>query len=246
MAAAKFGIPADQVVEVARRIGSHRQLVLVGLAMHVGSQVLEPGPFVQGARRLAELYGTLRGQGIESIDSVDLGGGLGIRYNAETPLAPERLVDAIRPVVAPLGITIRIEPGRFLVGSAGVLLATVLYRKHAGGTDFVVVDTGMNDLERPSRYQAHHEIVTVVDRSRKERLVDIVGPICESGDFLALGRMLPAVEPGDVLAILGAGAYGFVMSSNYNDRPRPPEIMVDGSAWRVVRPRESLDELVGS
>lgn len=244
MAAAKFGIPADQVVEVACRIRQYRQLSLVGLAMHVGSQVLDPSPFVQGAKRLTELFGTLRAQGIDSIDSMDLGGGLGIRYNAETPLAPARLVDAIRPVVAPLGITIRIEPGRFLVGSGGVLLATVLYRKHAGGTDFVVVDTGMNDLERPSRYQAHHEIVTVREPGRPERLVDIVGPICESGDFLALGRMLPAVEPGEVLAILGAGAYGFVMSSNYNERPRPPEIMVDKDRWRVVRARETIEDLL--
>ena len=244
MAAAKFGIPADQVVEVARRIGQHRQLTLVGLAMHVGSQVLDPAPFVQGAKRLAELYAVLRSQGIDSIDSVDLGGGLGIRYNAETPLAPARLVDAIRPILASLGITIRIEPGRFLVGSAGVLLATVLYRKHAGGTDYVVVDTGMNDLERPSRYQAHHEIVAVADQGRPERLVDIVGPICESGDFLALGRMLPGVESGEVLAILGAGAYGFVMSSNYNDRPRPPEIMIDGGGWSVARARETLEDLM--
>lgn len=246
MAAAKFGIPADQVVEVARRIGQHPQLILVGLAMHVGSQVLDPDPFLQGGKRLADLYRVLRGQGIESIDSVDLGGGLGIRYNAETPLAPTRLVEAIRPVLAPLGVTIRIEPGRFLVGSAGVLLATVLYRKHAGGTDYVVVDTGMNDLERPSRYQAYHEIVAVVDQDRAERPVDIVGPICESGDFLALGRGLPAVDPGEVLAILGAGAYGFVMSSNYNDRPRPPEILVDGGRWVVVRQRETIDDLLGS
>jgi diaminopimelate decarboxylase len=244
MAAAKFGIPADQVVEVARRIGQYSQLTLVGLAMHVGSQVLDPAPFIQGGTRLAELYRTLRGQGVDTIDSLDLGGGLGIRYDAETPLEPARLVEAIRPVLAPLGVTLRIEPGRFLVGSAGVLLATVLYRKHAGGTDFVVVDTGMNDLERPSRYQAHHEIVAVRDQGRAERQVDIVGPICESGDFLALGRMLPAVEPEEVLAILGAGAYGFVMSSNYNERPRPPEIMVDRGTWRVVRARETLEDLL--
>lgn len=246
MAAAKFGIPADQVVEVARRIAQYRQLTLVGLAMHVGSQVLDPAPFVQGGQRLAELYRSLRGLGLDSIDSVDLGGGLGIRYNAEIPLAPARLVEAIRPVLAPLGVTIRIEPGRYLVGSAGVLLATVLYRKHAGGTDYVVVDTGMNDLERPSRYQAHHEIVAVADHGCAERQVDIVGPICESGDFLALGRMLPAVEPGEVLAILGAGAYGFVMSSNYNERPRPPEIMVDGGRWGVVRQRERIEDLLSA
>jgi diaminopimelate decarboxylase len=245
MAAAKFGVPADQVLEAAERVRAHDRLSLVGLAMHVGSQVLDPAPFVMGATRLAELLGALRAAGHREVDSLDLGGGLGIRYDAETPLAPERLAQAVLPIVQPLGVTIRIEPGRFLVGNAGVLLATVLYRKHAGGTDFVVVDTGMNDLERPSRYQAHHEIVVVQDRGHEDRLVDIVGPICESGDFLALGRMLPQVEPGDRLAILGAGAYGFVMSSNYNDRPRPPEIMIDGGRWLIARRRETVDDLLG-
>ncbi|MGQ0703469.1 MAG: diaminopimelate decarboxylase [Gemmatimonadales bacterium] len=245
MAAAKFGIPADQVLDIAHRVRHYPRLVLVGLAMHVGSQVLAPTPFVQGAVGLAELLGALRAVGITTIDSLDLGGGLGIRYHAEPPLDPGRLAAALAPVVGGLGVTIRIEPGRYLVGGAGLLLTTVLYRKHAGGTDFVVVDAGMNDLERPSRYQAYHEIVAVDDRGRPERMVDVVGPICESGDFLALGRMLPEVARGDVLAILGAGAYGFVMSSNYNDRPRPPEIMVDGGRWWVARRRETVEDLLG-
>ena len=244
MAAAKFGIPADQVLEAARRIRDHPDMSLVGLAMHVGSQVLDPAPFVQGAGKLAVMLAELRNEGCETVASLDLGGGLGIRYNAETPLLPLRLADAIRPIVEDLGVTIRIEPGRYLVGSAGVLLSSVLYRKHAGGTDFVIVDAGMNDLERPSRYQAHHEIVPVAPRAGKEHLVDIVGPICESGDFLGLGRMLPPVEPGDPLAILGSGAYGFVMSSNYNDRPRPPEIVVDNGSWEVVRRRERVEDLL--
>ncbi len=244
MAAAKFGIPADQVLEVADRILRDPALTLVGLAMHVGSQVLDPAPFVQGAIRLAGLLGEIRTLGARTIDSLDLGGGLGIRYNAETPLLPAHLAEAIGPVVGTLGVTVRIEPGRYLVGSAGVLVTSVLYRKHAGGTDFVVVDAGMNDLERPSRYQAHHEIIPVAAPGGTERLVDIVGPICESGDFLALGRMLPPVEPGDRLAILGAGAYGFVMSSNYNDRPRPPEVLVEAGRWEVVRRRESIDDLL--
>jgi diaminopimelate decarboxylase len=243
MAAAKFGVPADQVLEAARRVAANDRLELRGLAMHVGSQVLDPAPFVSGACRLAELARTLRGEGIP-VGSLDLGGGLGIRYLDETPLTPRRLAEALVPIVAPLGLTIHLEPGRYLVGSAGILVATVLYRKHAGGTDFVVVDTGMNDLERPSRYQAHHEIVVVQDRGREARPVDVVGPICESGDFLALARPLPEVEPGDLLAVLGAGAYGFVMSSNYNDRPRPPEIMVDGGVWQTVRRRETLEDLL--
>jgi diaminopimelate decarboxylase len=212
--------------------------------MHVGSQLLDPAPFETGAARLAELITVLRGAGITTLRSVDLGGGLGIRYRDETPLEPARLARALLPLVTPLGLAIHVEPGRYLVGSAGILLATVLYRKHAGGTEFVVVDTGMNDLERPSRYQAHHEIVVARDRAAPPGLVDIVGPICESGDFLALARQLPRVEPGDVLAVLGAGAYGFVMASNYNERPRPPEILADGGQWAVVRPRERLADLL--
>ena len=243
MAAAKFGVPADQVLEAARRVAANDRLELRGLAMHVGSQVLDPAPFVSGACRLAELARTIRGEGIP-VGSLDLGGGLGIRYLDETPLTPRRLAEALVPIVAPLGLTIHLEPGRYLVGSAGILLATVLYRKHAGGTDFVVVDTGMNDLERPSRYQAHHEIVVVRDRGGEARPVDVVGPICESGDFLALARPLPEVEAGDLLAVLGAGAYGFVMSSNYNDRPRPPEIMVEGGKWKVARRRETVEDLL--
>ena len=244
MAAAKFGVPADQVLEAARRVRAHPALRLVGLAMHVGSQVLDPAPFEQGAARLAELLGAIRAEGFASVDSLDLGGGLGIRYQSEVPLVPGRLAERLRPVLGGLGATIRIEPGRYLVGSAGILLARVLYRKHAGGKDFVILDTGMNDLERPSRYQAYHEIAVVKESGRSERIVDVVGPICESGDFLALGRNLPAVEPGEVLAILGAGAYGFVMSSNYNDRPRPPEVMVDGGGWLEARRRETVEDLL--
>jgi diaminopimelate decarboxylase len=244
MAAAKFGIPVDQVFEVARRVAAHPSLVLTGLAMHLGSQLLGPAPFAQGAARLAELLARLRAAGIATIESLDLGGGLGIRYRDEHPLSPEHLAAAVLPMLAPLGVAVHFEPGRFLVGSAGLLLTTVLYRKHAGGTDFVVVDAGMNDLERPSRYQAHHEIVVARDGGTRLGMVDVVGPICESGDFLALGRQLPAVAPGELLAVLGAGAYGFVMASNYNERPRPPEIVVDRGGWRVARERESLEELL--
>jgi diaminopimelate decarboxylase len=243
-AAAKFGIPADQVVETARRIAANTRLELTGIAMHVGSQLLHPGPYVKGTARLAGLIAAIRAEGITSLASVDIGGGLGIRYSDETPLEPEALADAIKPVLAPLGLAVHLEPGRFLVGSAGILLATVLYRKHAGGKDFVVVDAGMNDLVRPSHYHAHHEVVVLNERRRPMKSVDVVGPICESGDFLALERALPEVEAGERLAILCAGAYGFVMASTYNARPRPPEIMIDGEDWRVARPRESLEDLM--
>lgn len=243
-AAAKFGIPADQVVETARRIAAHPQMELAGIAMHIGSQLLEPGPYVKGARTLADLIGAIRGAGIQTLRSIDLGGGLGIRYNDESPLEPGALAEAIRPVVAPLGLSLHLEPGRYLVGSAGILLATVLYRKHAGGKEFVVVDAGMNDLVRPSHYNAHHEVVVVSDRGRAVQPVDVVGPICESGDFLALQRPLPAVDRGEVLAILGVGAYGFVMSSTYNARPRAPEVLVDTGRWAVARPRETHEDLL--
>ena len=243
-AAAKFGIPADQVVPVARRIGSDPRFRLTGIAMHVGSQLLEVEPYVAGARRLAELVASIRAQGIATLESVGIGGGLGIRYKDETPLEPATLASALAPILSPLGLTLHIEPGRYLVGSAGILLTTVLFRKQAGGKHFVVVDAGMTDLVRPSRYNAHHEIVVVADQSRSLQQVDVVGPICESGDFLALDRPLPQVMPGDVLAILGVGAYGFVMASTYNARPLPPEVMVDGARWEITRARESLEDMV--
>jgi diaminopimelate decarboxylase len=243
-AAAKFGIPADLVLDTARRVAAHPRLELTGLAMHLGSQLLDTAPYLRGATRLVELVLQVRAAGIGTLRALDIGGGLGIRYKDEEPLAPERLAATIRPLVSGLGLALHLEPGRYLVGSAGVLLATVLYRKHAGGKDFVVVDAGMNDLVRPSHYNAHHEVVVLRDRLRPAQLVDVVGPICETGDFLALERPLPAVDPGERIAILCAGAYGFVMGSTYNARPRPPEIVVDESRWGIARRRETVDELI--
>jgi diaminopimelate decarboxylase len=181
---------------------------------------------------------------VTTIESVDVGGGLGIRYRDEVPLGPAPLTAAVLPVLGPLGVAVHLEPGRFLVGAAGLLLTTVLYRKHSGGKDFVVVDAGMSDLVRPSHYMAYHDIVVTRDRGRPERQVDVVGPICESGDFLALERSLPDVEQGDTIVVLGAGAYGFVMGSQYNARPRPAEVLVDGARWGVARRRETYADLV--
>lgn len=243
-AAAKFGIPADQVVEAARRIAADPSLELSGIAMHVGSQLLDPAPYLKGARTLSMLVRSIRGAGILTLRSIDLGGGLGIQYDDEVPLEPATLADTVCPVVSALGLALHLEPGRYLVGSAGILLTTVLYRKHAGGKDFVVVDAGMNDLVRPSHYNAHHEVVVAMDRARPLKPVDVVGPICESGDFLALERRLPEVERGEILAVLGAGAYGFVMSSSYNARPRAPEILVDEGRWGVARQRETIEDLM--
>ena len=239
----KFGLPTDQVVAAAEYVLRHPRLELTTIAMHLGSQIVETEPFVQGISRLTELVDRLRRVGVSTLRVLDIGGGLGIRYAQERVIDPAQFAAAIVPPLQATGLTIYLEPGRFLVGSAGLLLTRVLYRKHSGGKDFAVVDAGMNDLVRPSHYQAYHEIVELEEHGRPGRRADVVGPVCETGDFLALDRMLPGLEPGDGLAILGAGAYGFVMASNYNSRPRPAEVIVDRGRWWIARPRERLEEL---
>jgi diaminopimelate decarboxylase len=186
----------------------------------------------------------LRARG-HSVQDVNLGGGFGIRYRDETPPVPDAVAAAILPAVRDLGVHLWIEPGRFLVGNAGVLLTRVLYSKSAGDKLFIVVDAGMNDLLRPSLYGAHHDILAVRSRPARDRVrADVVGPLCESGDFLARDRDLPAVGPGDLLAVAGAGAYGFAMSSNYNSRPRAAEVLVRDGQAQCVRARESLEDLM--
>jgi diaminopimelate decarboxylase len=239
----KFGLPTDQVLPAAQFISNHPQLELTTLAMHLGSQIVHLDPFLQGIAHLTDLIDRIRQSGVSTIRVLDIGGGLGIRYAEERAIDPAEFAAALIPRLAPTGLTIYLEPGRFLVGSAGVLLTRVLYRKHSGGKEFVVVDAGMNDLVRPSHYQAYHEIVELEERDRSSVRADVVGPVCETGDFLALDRMLPGLRSGDGLAVLGAGAYGFVMASNYNSRPRPPEIIVDQGSWWVARPRERVEDL---
>ena len=239
----KFGVPFDQVFDLALAIHRHPWLELDTIAMHLGSQLLDPGPYREGVEKLLGLVTRMREGGIDTIRSMDIGGGLGIRYQDESPLDPRRVADLVAPLVQASGLTIVLEPGRFLVGSAGVLLTQVLSRKHSGGKDLVIVDAGMNDLVRPSHYGAYHAITEVVERGRAPIRMDVVGPVCETGDFLALDRELPGLERGDLLAVLGAGAYGFVMSSTYNTRPRPAEVLVDGGRWAVVRPRIREDEI---
>jgi len=244
----KFGVPHDQVTEAADYVRKHPYLRLSAIAMHLGSQLLDPAPWAEALGKLVALVGTLRAQGIDTIESLDIGGGLGIRYTGDGApgLDPAALAGVVGPLAAEVGLPVTMEPGRFLVGSAGVLLTTVLYRKHSGGREFVIVDAAMNDLLRPSLYKAHHEIVEVRPAGRPKATVDVVGPICETGDFLALERTLPRVEPGERLAVLCAGAYGFVMSSNYNTRGRAPEVLVEASRHAVVRPRERVDALFAS
>lgn len=239
----KFGVPFDQVFELALATSRQGRLRLESIAMHIGSQILDPAPYRQGLGRLAGLVADLRAAGITSLRNLDIGGGLGIRYRDEVPLAPERLAEAIAPLARETGLTVVLEPGRFLVGSAGVMLTTVLSRKHSGGKELVLVDAGMNDLVRPSHYMAYHDIVELESHGREGGRVDVVGPVCETGDFLALDRPLPGVAAGERLAVLGAGAYGFVMSSTYNSRPRSAEVLVDRGRWAIVRPREKVESL---
>ena len=239
----KFGVPADQVLAAMSFIRKHPRLKLTCLAMHLGSQLTDPAPYAEGIARLLRLVAEVRAAGARELEAVDIGGGLGIRYAGEPGIDLEKFAATVITPLKPLGLTVYVEPGRFLVGSAGVLLTEVMYRKHSGGKDFVIVDAAMNDLLRPSLYRAWHGIVELTPKGRPVKPVDVVGPICETGDFLALGRPLPGVEPGERLAILGAGAYGFVMSSNYNTRPRAAEVLVKDGNWAVVRPREDLADL---
>jgi diaminopimelate decarboxylase len=239
----KFGVPHDQVTELALAISREPALELDTIAMHIGSQLLDPAPYRDGVVRLLDLIARIRAAGVSTVTSLDMGGGLGIRYRDETPLDPTRIAEAVVPLVAAAGLRLKLEPGRFLVGSAGILLTQVLSGKHSGGKDFAIVDAGMNDLARPSHYGAYHEMVELEAQGRPSAPVDVVGPVCETGDFLALDRLLPGLARGDRLAVLGAGAYGFVMSSTYNTRPRPAEVMADAGRFAVVRPRIREDEI---
>jgi diaminopimelate decarboxylase len=217
----------------------------VGVHAHIGSQITQVAPFQESLAKLVPLVKELRQDGFH-IRYLDIGGGIGIRYKDEGPPAAAEYADTLRPLLGELDCTVLMEPGRLLVGNAGVLVTRVLYAKANQDKRFLVVDGGMNDLIRPSLYDAYHAIVPVVRRSngQPDITLDVVGPICESGDFLAKGRPMPACQPGDLLAVLSAGAYGFAMASNYNARPRVPEVMVHGDQFAVVRARETYEDLI--
>jgi diaminopimelate decarboxylase len=242
----KFGVPLDEAVAVARGIRDTPGLVLAGVGMHIGSQIGSPDPYAAGAAKLATLVGEIRAAGIDTLAGIDVGGGLGIAYtSAEQALDPFAFARALVPLHQRTGLPLLIEPGRFFVGNAGVLLTRVLYRKTSGGRTILVADAAMSDLLRPSLYRAHHPVWAPGHApGTPEEVVDLVGPVCESGDFLALDRTLPRVEPGAVLAVGGAGAYGFTMSSQYNSRPRAAEVLTDGGRWAVTRTRETVDDLM--
>jgi len=239
----KFGIEIAQAVVQYKLAARLRHIRVVGIHSHIGSQLTSIRPFVDALKRVSALIAKLRAEGL-SIEQWDIGGGLGIPYGVEAPPQPAELAAAILPLLQKSGCRIILEPGRSLVGNAGILLTRVLYTKEGEAKNFVIADAGMNDLIRPSLYEAHHEILPVTKRRRAVRTVDVVGPICESGDFLAQDRAMPEARAGELLAVMSAGAYGFSMASNYNARPRPPEILVNGATFDIVRRRETLDDLL--
>jgi diaminopimelate decarboxylase len=240
----KFGVDFEWAEGVYERTREYRNLVASGVSCHIGSQLLDTAPLREAAEKVLDLATRLRKRGFP-IGHVDFGGGLGIAYKP-TDQAPAigEFIGQMRDQIIESGFQIMIEPGRSIVGPAGALLTRVLYRKQSPKKEFVVVDAAMNDLIRPSLYQAHHDILPLRQNSLPPVTADVVGPICETGDFLARNREIANALPGDYLAVMTAGAYGFVLSSNYNSRPRVAEVLVDGERWRIVRERESLADLV--
>jgi diaminopimelate decarboxylase len=240
----KFGIDFELVEGVYDRSRNLPNLIAEGVSCHIGSQLLDTAPILEAAEKVLALAGRLRDQGLP-IRHVDLGGGLGIAYQV-ADRAPEigEFIRAMYHRISSSGFAVMIEPGRSIVGPAGALLTRVLHRKQSPKKEFVIVDAAMNDLIRPSLYQAHHEILPLRQNSLPPVTVDVVGPICETGDFLARDRELANALPGDYLAVMTAGAYGFAQSSNYNSRARAAEVLVEGDRWRIVRERESLADLI--
>ena len=253
----KFGIGLDRAADVYAAAAAMPHLRIRGIQTHIGSQILEPAPFAEAAKKLACLVAEIHAR--HEIEFFSIGGGIGIVYEnalasgspgwwtspaSQPRISPEDYASALVPALAPLGLRILFEPGRFLVGNAGVLLSTVQYVKTTPAKTFTIVDSAMNDLIRPALYEGVHEIVPLRESHAPLAPMDVVGPVCESGDFFAKNRMLPPLAPGDHIALLSAGAYGFVMSSNYNSRPLLPEILVDGEDVLLIRKRQSLDDLI--
>ena len=239
----KFGVPLSQVMEYYAQARAMPDLELVGLSTHIGSQITDTSPFTEAAGKVAAIVKQLRSDGIV-LKNLDLGGGLGIPYQEEPP-QPAEYAKAILAPLAGLDLRIITEPGRVIVGNAGVFVTRVLYIKETDVRRFVIVDGAMNDLIRPVLYEAYHAIWPVEQRSGARQIVaDVVGPVCESGDFFARERALPEPKEGDLIALMSAGAYGFVMASNYNSRPRAPEVLVDGEKAHVVRERETFEDLI--
>lgn len=243
----KFGVPIQEALDLYVQAEAMENIDVLGVSCHIGSQLTLISPFIETLRKLKDFVGQLAAKGVQ-IKYLDLGGGVGITYDDETPPHPTEYAKAIEEELAGLQVTLILEPGRVIVGNAGIMITEVQYTKTNRGGDkekhFVVVDAGMNDLTRPSLYGAYHSISPVKEKETPLQTVDIVGPICETGDFLAKDREFPKVEQGDLLAVESAGAYGFTMASNYNSRPRVAEVMVSGDQYHVIRKRESRESLI--
>jgi diaminopimelate decarboxylase len=248
MKKAKFGVEIKKSVETYKKAASLPNIDVIGVDCHIGSQLTSLSPFVDALARVREyldrvLVGSLEKEGAQ-IRYLDLGGGLGINYNDETPPQPEEYARAIIDGLEGLDVTLILEPGRVIVGNAGILVTEVLYVKDNDTKKFVIVDGGMNDLIRPALYGSYQAIRPVVENKAEKIVADVVGPICESGDFFAKDREIARPQRGDLLAIMSAGAYGFTMASNYNSHPKAPEVLVDGDKYFVVRKRESFEDLI--
>lgn len=239
----KFGIPVEDAFEYYKLARNLKNVGVIGIHKHIGSQITKVSPFVDALKRTLLLVDELNKHGM-NIKYLDIGGGLGITYKDEEPPVPQDLAMSLLPMIKGRGLTLIIEPGRSIAGNAGILVTRVLYLKKCEEKDFVIVDAGMNDLVRPSFYGAYHHIQPVERRRRRTILADVVGPICESGDFLAREREMPDVRRGEYLAVMSAGAYGFSMSSNYNSRPLAAEVLVKGKDFALIRKRETYSDLI--
>lgn len=238
----KFGVPSDRALAMLRTAADDPRLRPVGLAAHIGSQITDLDPYIEAVRFLVKIAEEMRSDGID-LAYIDVGGGLGIDYEADAPAINE-WIDAIAPLVTRAGFDLVMEPGRSIVGRSGALLTRVVYTKSQGDKRFVIVDAGMTDLIRPALYQAYHPILPVRPVEGVPELVNVVGPICETSDFLARDRLLPPLSMGVLVAILHAGAYGYAMSSNYNGHLRPAEVLVDGASYRIIRRRQTYNDLL--
>ena len=244
----KFGIPIEQAEKVYLRARDMANIKIIGVSCHIGSQLTEISPFTETLRKVKLFIKLLESHGI-TIEYLDLGGGLGVRYLDEKPPHPQEYARALKEEMAGLNCTLILEPGRVIVGNAGILVSRVLYTKKTETKNFIIVDAAMNDLARPSLYDAHHDILPVLKKDGKKtdenmERADVVGPICESGDFLARDRKLPPFEQNELIAVMSSGAYGFTMSSNYNSRPRAAEVLVKDDQFYVIRARENYETLI--
>jgi diaminopimelate decarboxylase len=243
LAESKFGVSSKEALQLFEKSARLSNIRVVGLDMHIGSQITSIDPFAEAVEKLAEMFLKIRSRGIE-IEHFDIGGGIGVRYYDEETFTPAQFAERLIPIFQSLDAEIIFEPGRYLTANGGILASKVLYTKKNLNKNFVVVDAAMNDILRPSIYKAYHHIQPVDKKNRSDITADIVGPICESGDFLAKDRNITECESGDYLAVMSAGAYGMVMASNYNARLKPPEVIVDGDKFYITRRRETYEQLL--